>query len=149
MKGVGISKDQATGKSHTIYSLRHTAICQRIICSEGKVNIFNLAKNAIEAMQASPRNRRRLHMRTRIAGQDDVEVSVTDSGAGIPAGLGDNLLVPFYTTKEDGMGMGLHICRSVIEAHDGRLWHEPAPDGGTTFTFVIPVHAVSRMALRA
>ena len=46
MKGVGISKDQATGKSHTIYSLRHTAICQRIICSEGKVNIFNLAKNA-------------------------------------------------------------------------------------------------------
>jgi hypothetical protein len=46
MKGVGISKDLATGKSHTIYSLRHTAICKRIVCSEGKVNIFNLAKNA-------------------------------------------------------------------------------------------------------
>jgi signal transduction histidine kinase len=65
-------------------------------------------------------------------------VSVTDTGSGIAAEHVPRLFEPFFTTKPEGLGMGLPICRSLIEAHGGRLWTEPNPGPGTTFKFRLP-----------
>ena len=67
-----------------------------------------------------------------------VEVAVTDSGPGLPAGAIDRVFDPFYTTKSGGLGMGLPISRTIIEAHGGRLWAEHARGGGLTFRFTVP-----------
>ncbi|GFZ85530.1 PAS domain-containing sensor histidine kinase [Elstera cyanobacteriorum] len=99
--------------------------------------IVNLARNAIEAMTAVPRGRRVLSV-TATAQADRVEVRVQDSGPGIPAAQQENLFNAFFSTKPDGMGMGLNICRSLIEFHHGRLWYETAADGGGVFSFTIP-----------
>ena len=62
-------------------------------------------------------------------------VSVSDSGTGIDEARKDKVFAPFFTTKKDGLGMGLHICRSIIGEHDGRIWVENNPDAGATFSF--------------
>jgi two-component system sensor kinase FixL len=66
-----------------------------------------------------------------------VEVSIADTGPGLPAVVRDRLFQPFVTTKSNGMGIGLSICRSIIESHGGRLWAEDNPDGGTVFRFTL------------
>jgi signal transduction histidine kinase len=74
---------------------------------------------------------------------DDVLVKVKDSGPGLaPANL-EQLFAPFYTTKPDGLGMGLSICRSIIEAHGGRLWVTANHPRGAIFSFTMPTHACS------
>jgi two-component system sensor kinase FixL len=67
-----------------------------------------------------------------------VAISVTDTGPGIAAEIVDRLFQPFVTTKTQGMGVGLSICRSIVEAHGGRLWMAPNPTGGTIFRFTVP-----------
>jgi two-component system sensor kinase FixL len=67
-----------------------------------------------------------------------VEFAVADSGRGIDADMAERIFEPFVTTKRDGMGIGLLICRSIIEAHGGRLQFEPNPEGGTIFHFTLP-----------
>jgi signal transduction histidine kinase len=67
-----------------------------------------------------------------------IEVDVTDSGPGIPDEIAGRLFEPFVSTKQDGMGLGLSISRSIIEAHDGQLIVEPSPGGGTSFRFTYP-----------
>ena len=69
-----------------------------------------------------------------------VKVGVRDSGSGIIEDQLDQIIEPFYTTKPDGMGMGLSINRSIIEAHAGRFWAENNPDRGATFYFTLPIH---------
>ena len=69
---------------------------------------------------------------------DDVQVSVTDTGSGIPPEIAARLFQPFVTTKPDGMGIGLSISRTIVEAHGGRLWLEPNPAGGSAFHFTLP-----------
>jgi len=69
---------------------------------------------------------------------ESMEVCVTDRGSGISEESRDKLYTPFFTTKTEGMGMGLNICRSIIEWHRGRLWFEPNPGGGTQFRFTLP-----------
>jgi two-component system sensor histidine kinase DctS len=64
--------------------------------------------------------------------------SVTDHGVGISAAVADRLFTPFFTTKAEGMGLGLSLCRTVIEQHGGFLGHAPAPAGGTVFSFTLP-----------
>jgi hypothetical protein len=64
-----------------------------------------------------------------------VIVSVSDSGTGIDEAKKEQVFEPFFSTKKDGLGMGLRICRSIIEEHDGRIWAENNPDGGATFSF--------------
>ena len=99
--------------------------------------ILNLARNAMEAMGHTPRSRRRLQISVR--SQDgQAQVDVADSGAGIAEDVAGSLFTPFFTTKEEGMGMGLNICRSIIEAHHGRLWFEANPEGGSLFRFTLP-----------
>ncbi len=99
--------------------------------------VANLARNGMEAMAATHRTRRVLTIAAR-ADEAGVTVSVRDHGAGIVPEIVENLFEPFFTTKEEGMGMGLNICRSIVEHHRGRLWFEPDPGGGTTFLFTLP-----------
>jgi PAS domain S-box-containing protein len=103
--------------------------------------LLNLIRNAIEAMAELPPNRRTLEVRARRA-DAVVVVSVVDHGHGIDEEASAMLFTPFFTTKSEGMGMGLNICRSIIEFHDGRLWVEPNPGGGTIFNFTLPMEVV-------
>ncbi|MGE5475568.1 MAG: PAS domain S-box protein [Bacteroidales bacterium] len=99
--------------------------------------MLNLARNGIEAMAQTPAAQRRLSIRVAMADGHAV-VSIADSGPGIAAEAAADLFQPFYTTKSEGMGMGLNICRSIIESHQGRLWFEPADGGGAVFRFSLP-----------
>lgn len=100
--------------------------------------ILNLARNAIEAMAAVAPDKRQLVIKTAFASHDEVELVVEDSGPGIQAEEIEKIFEPFYTSKAHGMGMGLAISRSIIKAHQGRLWAVPNEYGGTTFTFTLP-----------
>ncbi|MDQ9168842.1 PAS domain S-box protein [Oxalobacteraceae bacterium R-40] len=103
--------------------------------------LLNLTRNAIEAMQGTPAERRILRV---IAANDlnerphKVVVSIIDQGHGISAQVQESLFSPFFSTKPQGMGMGLNICRTTVEFHGGTLTHEPNPQGGTIFRFTLP-----------
>jgi two-component system sensor kinase FixL len=98
--------------------------------------LVNLIRNAVEAMDEMPRRTLTLGVRRR---GEQVEVSVADTGPGLPPEVREKLFQPFVTTKPQGMGIGLSICRAIIQAHGGELWAEPNPGGGTIFRFVLPV----------
>jgi signal transduction histidine kinase len=102
--------------------------------------IINLVMNGIEAMQSVTDRPRELVIRSRHDGTQQVLVSVTDCGVGISAENADRLFTAFFTTKSSGMGMGLSICRSIVEAHGGRLSACRNEGPGATFQFVLPVH---------
>lgn len=97
--------------------------------------ILNLMRNAIEAMQDTPTR----ELTISIAGQANglIEISVADTGAGIEPGVAAHLFQPFITTKPHGMGVGLSISRTIVEAHGGKLWAEPNPTGGTVFRMTL------------
>jgi len=103
--------------------------------------IINLVMNGIEAMQAVTDRPRELMVRSRRDEKQQVLVSVTDCGVGIPAENADRLFNAFFTTKSSGMGMGLSICRSIMEAHGGRLWATANVPHGATFQFALPANA--------
>ncbi|HMJ41235.1 MAG TPA: PAS domain S-box protein [Pseudolabrys sp.] len=103
--------------------------------------IINLVMNGIEAMQSVTDRPRELVIRSRQDETQQVLVSVTDCGVGISAENVDRLFNPFFTTKSGGMGMGLSICRSIMEAHGGRLWATANVPHGATFQFTLPVNA--------
>jgi PAS domain S-box-containing protein len=105
--------------------------------------IINLVMNGIEAMQSVTDRPRELVIRSRQDETHRVLVSVTDCGVGISAENVDGLFNAFFTTKSGGMGMGLSICRSIIEAHGGRLWATANIPHGATFQFTLPVNTAS------
>jgi signal transduction histidine kinase len=82
-----------------------------------------------------------LRVGSRIDGPDSVLIAVTDTGTGLDPTKMDHIFDAFFTTKSEGMGMGLSICRSIIEAHGGRLWASPNPPHGSVFQFTMPVTA--------
>jgi len=98
--------------------------------------LLNLMRNAIEAMEGS--QRRELVLATAPAANDMVEISVTDTGPGIAPEVGAQLFQPFVTTKRQGMGVGLSISRTIVEAHGGTIAPHPNPEGGTVFSFTLP-----------
>ncbi|HUN40832.1 MAG TPA: ATP-binding protein [Acetobacteraceae bacterium] len=101
--------------------------------------VVNILRNAVEAMEAGPR--REITIDVTPASDGLVEIGVADTGHGIAQNIAQRLFQPFNTSKAHGMGVGLSLCRSIIEAHGGRLWAEPNPDGGTIFRFTVPVAA--------
>src|SRR5262249_41618985 len=100
--------------------------------------LLNLLRNAVEAVQSAAMDDGRVVIATAADGRDAIVVSVSDNGVGLPASVVD-VFAAFYSTKPDGLGMGLSISRSIIEAHHGRLWATRNPDRGTTFQFTLPV----------
>jgi PAS domain S-box-containing protein len=99
--------------------------------------LLNLIMNGIEAMAAVTNRPRSLCMQSRIDDSGDVLVAVRDSGTGLSSEA-NRLFTPFFTTKANGMGMGLSISRSLVENHGGRLWAEPNPPHGAVFCFTLP-----------
>jgi PAS domain S-box-containing protein len=100
--------------------------------------ILNLVRNASDAMGSVDDRPRELVIRTEQEGGDRVRLSVKDAGLGFTGEVADKLFQAFYTTKNDGMGIGLHVSQSIIEAHHGRLWATANDGPGTTFSFAIP-----------
>lgn len=101
--------------------------------------ILNLMINSIQAMSDSAGGERELHVTTEQIASEDIRVAVRDSGPGFSAETQQRLFAPFYTTKPNGMGMGLSICRSIIEDHGGRLSASRIDPQGALFQFTIPV----------
>ena len=99
--------------------------------------VLNLMRNGIDAMRATPAGKRELRI-TLARIDDDIEIAVADRGVGIAPEIAAHLFEPFYTTKQEGLGVGLNICRSVVEAHRGRLAHAPNPGGGSVFCIRLP-----------
>jgi C4-dicarboxylate-specific signal transduction histidine kinase len=100
--------------------------------------ILNLMLNGIEAMAGVSDRSRRLVIRSQMQDADQVRVSVGDSGVGVTAEIMGRLFEPFFTTRSQGIGMGLPISRSIIEAHGGRLWAESTVNQGSVFQFTLP-----------
>ncbi len=106
--------------------------------------VLNLVRNSIEAMTEIEAGKRRLRIRTSKAGKNLVEVVVSDSGAGFPAELADKAFDPFFSTKPGGMGMGLPISRTIVEAHGGRISARQDAGPGATFGFTLPTNGEDR-----
>ncbi len=102
--------------------------------------ILNLVINGIEAMQPVTDRPRKLAIRTHQEDARQILVTVTDSGVGLAVQNADRVFDPFFTTKSDGMGMGLSICRSIVESHGGRLSASINVGPGATFQFSLPMH---------
>ncbi|MGZ8424731.1 MAG: ABC transporter substrate binding protein [Candidatus Binatia bacterium] len=103
--------------------------------------LLNLLLNAFDAMKESRTDERWVSVRVHSEGMGLVEVSVRDGGIGLTNGNLDRIFEPFFTTKKEGLGMGLSISRSIVEAHGGHLWAENNQDRGATFHLVLPVFA--------
>jgi C4-dicarboxylate-specific signal transduction histidine kinase len=105
--------------------------------------VLNLMMNAIEAMGSVPNGARVLGVNSQLRDGRDILITVKDSGPGIdPADL-DRIFDRFFTTKSNGMGMGLSICRSIVEAHNGRLWAEPDVRPGSVFRISLPINGAA------
>ncbi|MFO1237729.1 MAG: PAS domain S-box protein [Alphaproteobacteria bacterium] len=98
--------------------------------------VVNLIRNAIEAMSGLAAKRLDVTLATTSGGE--AQITVADNGPGLDAGVRHDLFTPFVTTKGDGLGIGLSICRTIVEAHGGFIWAENRPDGGAAFSFTLP-----------
>jgi PAS domain S-box-containing protein len=120
--------------------------------------LLNLIMNAIEAMSSVTGRERHLRIASGLDEQANVRITVEDTGSGIAPALLDRIFDPFFTTKSNGMGLGLSICRSIIEAYGGRLWATPRTPNGAAFHFWLPGaetaaggdlnHGVSKVVMR-
>jgi two-component system, LuxR family, sensor kinase FixL len=101
--------------------------------------VLNLILNGMEAMAGLPEDKRQIVLRTGPGNNGTVKVAVADYGPGIPVDRLPKLFEPFFTTKKEGMGMGLSIARTIVEAHHGKIWAENNSGVGATFYFTVPV----------
>jgi PAS domain S-box-containing protein len=101
--------------------------------------LLNLIMNGIQAMGGITDRRRELTVSVALAEPDRVQVAVEDTGPGVDPASAQRIFEPFFTTKSDGLGMGLSICRSIVEAHGGQLWVSPRAPQGTALYFTIPI----------
>jgi two-component system sensor kinase FixL len=108
---------------------------------------LNLIRNAVEAMEAA--SQKIVTVGARPASEEMVEVFVRDTGHGVSPQAADQLFQPFMTTKAGGMGIGLSISRTIIEAHGGRIWVDPNPQGGAVFRFTLPAVQEQELAKHA
>jgi len=106
--------------------------------------ILNLVMNAIDAMRGTENSSRKIVVRSRREGADEVLVSVEDNGIGIGPEFAEKIFDPFFTTKPQGIGMGLSISRSIIESHQGRLWYAPGLRDGAILLFTVRIDSQAR-----
>lgn len=120
------------------YRVRLDPAADRVLADRVQIQqvLINLIRNALDAMATSPR--RTLRVEGRPEGKRMVAVRVADSGPGIAPSVRDTLFAPFVTTKAGGMGVGLSICRTIVEAHGGQIWIEEPRQGGAIFAFTLP-----------
>jgi signal transduction histidine kinase len=100
--------------------------------------ILNLLRNGVDAMVSNDDGHRHLLLTAKQTGPEDIRVEVIDEGHGVPDDVRDSLFNAFFTTKDTGMGMGLAICRTIIQAHGGKLDFMNNDNGGATFYFTLP-----------
>jgi C4-dicarboxylate-specific signal transduction histidine kinase len=112
---------------------RDTVLADRV--QIGQV-LANLIRNAIDAVRG--RSKREVMITTRETGDGLMRVDISDTGPGVSQAIAPELFAPFMTTKNDGMGVGLALSRSIVEAHYGKIWAEPCPGGGARFSFALP-----------
>jgi signal transduction histidine kinase len=103
--------------------------------------LLNLILNGIDAMRAVEDRPKELTVSSVLTEPDGLLVTVEDTGTGLEPNVAPRIFEPFFTTKADGLGMGLSICRSIIESHGGRLWVSPRAPHGTALCFTVPVGA--------
>jgi two-component system, LuxR family, sensor kinase FixL len=120
----------------TTFDLSHAKPIARVDRIQIQQVIVNLVRNAIDAVTGH--DRREIVVRSGVTDAGLIEVTVLDSGPGVPEAAADRLFTPFVTTKKDGTGLGLAISRTIVEAHGGKLWHEKSPLGGAAFKFTLP-----------
>ena len=101
--------------------------------------ILNLGKNGMDAMTSIAPEARRIVIQTALLGESTVEVSVSDSGTGIPEQKLSEIFDTFYTTKEHGTGLGLSIARTIVEIYGGKIWAANRPVGGAVIRFTLPL----------
>jgi signal transduction histidine kinase len=104
--------------------------------------LLNLLRNGMDAMATTPPGQRRLEVAVDRAGPS-VTVAVADRGCGLSDEVREQMFAPFFTTKPSGMGMGLHICRSIMETHGGRVWADANPGGGAVVSFSLPLEGAA------
>src|SRR4029077_6389619 len=100
--------------------------------------IMNLTINGADAMSSVTDRPRVLRIGSKVGDNDSIQITIQDSGIGIEEAIRHRIFDPLFTTKTTGMGMGLSICRSIVEAHGGRLWASPSTPHGTDFQFTVP-----------
>ena len=113
-----------------------------VLCAQVQVEqvLLNLARNAVQAMAQTPRHARLLLISARLCEDNSkVRFSLADRGSGIAPEVAHKLYTPFFTTRDEGMGMGLALCRTIVEQHGGAISHAPQEGGGTVFSFTLPV----------
>ncbi|MFN4328377.1 MAG: PAS domain S-box protein [Limnobacter sp.] len=139
--------DDAVGFSQLEASHRGARIEQRLLCPDLQVMadsvlieqvLMNLIKNGLESMSHLPDDQKLVEITVDEHSEQLIVVKVRDRGTGVPESIRTRLFESFFTTKPEGMGMGLNICRTIIEYHQGKLWVDPAPDQGSVFTFTLP-----------
>jgi len=126
-----------TGSAAIDVDIRLDADADKVLVDRIQIQqvLINLIRNAVEAMQRS--RRRRIDIRSLADEDGAVTVIVADSGPGLSADVRPHLFEPFHTSKAQGMGLGLSISRTIVEAHGGRIWAEPADIGGAAFHFTL------------
>jgi two-component system, LuxR family, sensor kinase FixL len=127
-----------TKERGVLVRLRTASDLPRVLVDKVQIQqvMVNLVRNAVEAMAASPR--REIVIEAAPGENNLVTIAVCDTGPGIAEEIVERLFQPFVTTKAEGLGVGLSLCRAIVEAHGGKLWAEPNSEGGTVFRFTVP-----------
>ena len=141
-------------KLHVRVMIQVDESCSTVLCDRTMVEqvLLNLCRNGMQAMrEVNTLSDRERVLSLRVMPTDDrwIMFSVTDHGVGISVEIADKLFTPFFTTKAEGMGLGLSLCRTVIEQHGGFLGHTPALAGGTVFSFTLPASLAGEPAARS